>query len=98
MENFLLKLRIVAEFIIAFGLGYIVFTLSLKPFISTVLGFIAVFILFQALGLIDKLNGYGQYAPHDDDEPDEDYEDVEEPSEPDDDSDSDFILNDDEDL
>lgn len=61
MKNFLLKLFIFAEFIIVFGLGYAVLHMALSPMQSIILVFAMVFFLFQALGNVDKLNGYGQY-------------------------------------
>ena len=61
MNNFLLKLRIVAEFFIVFGIAYLIFNFNINPFLSFIIGFIGIFILFQTLGLIDKLNGYGPY-------------------------------------
>ena len=68
MKNFLLKLFIFAEFIIVFGLGYAVLHMALSPFQSIILVFAMVFFLFQALGNIDKLNGYGQYNKNNQDD------------------------------
>lgn len=102
MKNFLLKLFIFAEFIIVFGLGYAVLHMALSPFQSIILVFAMVFFLFQALGNVDKLNGYGQYNKnHQDDNQNHDDEnlsnqnisDVEEDN--DDENDDDFFLMDD---
>ena len=103
MKNFLLKLFIFAEFIIVFGLGYAVLHMALSPIQSIILVFAMVFFLFQALGNVDKLNGYGQYNQNhqdnqkhsDDDEKfsNENISDVEEDD--DDENDDDFFLMDD---
>lgn len=99
MKNFLLKLFIFAEFIIVFGLGYAVLHMALSPIQSIILVFAMVFFLFQALGNVDKLNGYGQYNKsnnnHDDDSSDDNqnHSDVEEDN--DDENDDDFFLMDD---
>ena len=111
MEKFMLKLRIFAEFIIVFGLGYVTVHFNITPYLTLVLGFFCVFIFFQALGLIDRLNGYGPYNnnnqnehhhPHhhnDDDEQeienDTPYEDDEQNFS--DEDDNNFFLNDDDD-
>ena len=109
MKNFLLKLFIFAEFIIVFGLGYAVLHMALSPIQSIILVFAMVFFLFQALGNVDKLNGYGQYnknnqddnqnhhdenvSNHDENVSNQNISDVEEDN--DDENDDDFFLMDD---
>lgn len=103
MKNFLLKLFIFAEFIIVFGLGYAVLHMALSPMQSIILVFAMVFFLFQALGNVDKLNGYGQYNKnHQDDnqnhsDNDEKFsnENISDVEDDDDENDDDFFLMDD---
>lgn len=102
MKNFLLKLFIFAEFIIVFGLGYAVLHMALSPIQSIILVFAMVFFLFQALGNVDKLNGYGQYNQnhHDDNQKHSDdekfsNENVSDEKDDDDENDDDFFLMDD---
>lgn len=103
MKNFLLKLFIFAEFIIVFGLGYAVLHMALSPIQSIILVFAMVFFLFQALGNVDKLNGYGQYNQnhHDDNQNHSDNdekfsnENISDVEDDDDENDDDFFLMDD---
>lgn len=61
MKDFFIKLKTFAELIIAVGITYIAITYSMNFLVSILLIILAVFILFQALGNIDKINNYGPY-------------------------------------
>lgn len=62
MNKFLLKLRVLAEFVLSISLGFIGVTV---PFPSSLINIfiiaVALFFFFQALGTTDKINGYGPY-------------------------------------
>ena len=61
MKNLLFKLRIMADFIIAITCFYFGVTLTFSTlFPNLLILFVGVFILFQGLGNIDKVNGYNQ--------------------------------------
>lgn len=61
MKNLLTKLKVLAELILAVSLIYaaIVYTFS-SIFINVLIIIVSLFILAQALGNIDNMNGYNQ--------------------------------------
>lgn len=61
MTNFLTKSKIFAEVVIAFALTYFAIYYPINFLLSLFLIAIGVFVLFDALGNIDKLNNYGPY-------------------------------------
>lgn len=64
-KNFYLKLKSVAQFIIAIGLFFIGFNTAFNSlFFNIIIFIIGVFFLLQALGNIDTINGYGQHNPN----------------------------------
>ncbi len=60
-STILLKFKIFVEFLITFCAIYLIVNFPLTFFMDVVIGFSAIFVLMQALGNIDKLNGYGKY-------------------------------------
>lgn len=60
MHTFLQKLRALADFIISACLTYLALTVAFPTMlVNFILIIISVFVLLQALGCIDKINGYG---------------------------------------
>ena len=57
---FLLKLKTFCEFIISMGAFYLVFNFPIPLFPSLVVICVAIFSLAEALGGVDKINGYGK--------------------------------------
>ena len=70
MNDFLIKLKIFAQFIISAGLIYISVYYPLNFLLSIFLITLSIFIIFQLLGNIDKLNHYGPYNNTDSDSSD----------------------------
>lgn len=63
MRNFLTKLLTLLLFILSAGCLYLAVTACFPNFfVNIVLFVIAIFVLLQACGNIDKENGYGKYA------------------------------------
>lgn len=60
-STLLLKFKIFVEFLISFCAFYFILNNPVSVFMSFIIGFSAIFVLMQALGNIDKLNGYGKY-------------------------------------
>ena len=60
LKNILSKLRVLCDFVISTCLTYVGLTLPMgNVLLNIILIVVALFVLIQALGLIDKLNGYG---------------------------------------
>lgn len=67
VQNFLLKLKVLAELIMSSSIGYAAFVYTFSSILVNILLIIvSLFILVQALGTIDKLNGYNTGKPDDD--------------------------------
>lgn len=61
MKNFLFKLRIIADLIISVILVYVALTYAFTSMLPNFIMFIvAIYVFGQALGYIDKLNGYNK--------------------------------------
>lgn len=60
-STLLLKFKIFVELLISFCAFYFILNNPVSVFMSLIIGFSAIFIIMQALGNIDKLNGYGKY-------------------------------------
>ena len=60
-SNFWLKLKTFAELGMSLALFYFVFTYSINFMLSVIIVLLSIFILFQALDNIDKINHYGPY-------------------------------------
>lgn len=59
VQNFLLKLKVLAELIMSSSIAYAAFVYTFSSILVNILLIIvSLFILVQALGTIDKLNGY----------------------------------------
>lgn len=60
MKNFLKQVRVLAQFIIGFSLGYFAFTLFPFPSLpSIIMLMVAIFVLLKAAGNFDEINGLG---------------------------------------
>ena len=61
MKNLFIKLKVLAELIISFSVGYAAIAYSFSSvLVNILLIIVSLFILSQALGNIDFLNGYNQ--------------------------------------
>lgn len=60
MKNFLKQVRVLAQFIIGFSLGYFAFALFPFPSLpSIIMLMVALFVLLRAAGNFDEINGLG---------------------------------------
>lgn len=60
MKNFLKQLRVLAQFIIGFSVGYFAFVLFSFPSLpSIILLMVSLFVLLKAAGNFDEINGLG---------------------------------------
>lgn len=60
MHTFLQKLRALADFIISVCLMHLALTVAFPTMlVNFILIIVGVFVLLQALGCVDKINGYG---------------------------------------
>lgn len=58
-NNYLIKIKTAAEFVITFCLVYFTFTYPIPFFFSSVLLIIALFVFMQALDNVDTINNFG---------------------------------------
>ena len=70
MKDFLIKLKAFAELITSLGIAYIALNYISNLPLIIMLFVLAVFVLFQFLGDIDKINHYGPYNNTDSDSSD----------------------------
>jgi len=69
-SNFMLKLKTFAELAISIGLFYVALTYPINFIISLFVILVGIFVLFQAIDNIDKINHYGPYNQNQNDSSD----------------------------